>query len=259
LRGQQDPGPPVLGQSTLEQPGAETVCVLQAEPPLSAEWPSRSCASAEAQSTRPTEHNSLTSLLQLQHSSHPPPPTPPPPEPVTLQPDRRPRQVVLTAQHHGPLSWQTSQTTHQPAAIPPRLSPHPHWSADQPHLPPQRHWSTHAAATGSASQNNPSGGPLSRAYQDKHGFAGRSVARLRDQVATAAVPHQASGGPHLHAQYGLSMSVGGSLRADAVQFNSVPLGRHAPNYGGTGAGMPSRRQPAPVVPHQMVRLISRTY
>jgi hypothetical protein len=255
LQSQRDLGPPVLSQSNLEHTCVETLGTQQAKPPLPTVLSSRSCAFAEARSTRHPEHDSLTALLQLQQSSLPPPQSPPPRELIALQPNYLSRQAVVPAQQHGPLSCQT--TTQQPAAIPAPLPPQPQWCTHPPNLPPQRHWCTHAAATGPLLQGNPSGGPLSRAYQDKHGFAGRSVSRLRDQVAMAAVPQEAGVGSHLHPQYGLNTSVGGSLCADVGRIASVPLGTHAPNYG-TGAGMPSCRQPA-LVPHQMVRLISRPY
>lgn len=245
LPGQTNHRPPALSQSNLECAGGEMygLGVQQAEPMLPAEWSSRPCASAEAGSYMSPEHDSLTSLLQ--QSSHPPAQPPPPPEPVALRPDHLllSRQAVATAQRHGPLAWQTTLTPQGPAAVPPDLPSS------------QRHWCTNAAATGPHLQANPLGGPLSRAYQEKHGFVGRSVSRLRDQVAVATVPHLESVGAMLHPQNGLNTSMSGTLRADPGQVAAVPLGRHAQNYG-TGAGIPSRRQ---AQPHQMVRLLTRPY
>lgn len=147
----------------------------------------------------------------------------------------------------------------QPPVLPPPPPSEPA-HVQQPHLerpfassqhlqPPARtpsqSYSRSGAFPGAAtmpSSRSPSG-PLARAYHDTGDFVGRSVSRLRDQVAVAAVAHQENRGP----QHQRSVPTACKRHTDRVPSHA------APTY-----GLQCSFNPMPMQ-HQMSRLLSRPY
>mmetsp|Transcript_25531 Transcript_25531/g.71828 ORF Transcript_25531/g.71828 Transcript_25531/m.71828 type:complete len:481 (+) Transcript_25531:175-1617(+) len=100
----------------------------------------------------------------------------------------------------------------------------------------------------------PGNGPLARAYHEKHGFASRSVARLREEVASANVQQRPGDGPHSIQPHIFNMSVGNGTTFVHSHSYRAPSFPQAVSFDPSAAN----RQ-AGQMSQQMARLLNRPY